>query len=85
MKLLGSFFDKFNSFAIKETKKRVIICEILKKELNVDISIEQISFNNGIIKIKTSSIIKNQIYIKKEKLINLISKSMPTLKVKSID
>lgn len=85
MKKIEVFFDKFKSSAVREIQKRLIISEIIKKETNIDISIEKISINNGKIKTKVSSLEKNQIYIKKQNIINLISKKIKDLKISSIE
>lgn len=85
MKLVGSFFDKFNNSAIKEIQKRTYIAEIIKREANVDVSIENIVFISNNIKLRINSIEKNQIFIKKQRILDLISKRIPNLIIKDIN
>ncbi len=80
MKSLGSFFERFNSIAIKEIQKRVFISELLKKEIGIEIPIENINIVGFSIKIKGSAIEKNQIYIKKQELITEILLNIKNIK-----
>lgn len=73
MKGIGQFFDKFNSGALKEIRKREWICEIIKEYTQQEIKIEDITFLNKIIKIKGSSGLKSQILIKKNSILEKIS------------
>lgn len=84
MKGIGTFFEKFKSSAVKEIKKRVAISNILKKEIGEEIPIENISISNGVIKIKSSSMIKSQIFIKKIAILRVISTTLQGLFVKDI-
>ena len=76
MKDIKHFFDKFNSVAVKEIKKRDFIFELLKKEIGEEIPTENLNFRGGVLTIKTSQIVKNQIFIKKKRLISLISEKV---------
>lgn len=79
MKEIGQFLGKFNSVALKEIRKRDVICEIIKNIIKQDIKIEDISFSNRIIKIKGSAIFKNQILIKKDTLLKEIGKKLSNI------
>ncbi len=85
MKLIGNFFDKFNNTAIKEIKKRNYIAEIIKGETGIVIPIEKIKFTSSGIKLELNSIEKNQIYIKKQRIIKLISDKVPNIRIKDIN
>jgi len=76
MKDLKHFFDKFNLAAVKEIKKRDFIAELIKKEINQEIPIENFSIKDGVLTIKTSQIVKSQIFIKKKRLISLLSEKI---------
>lgn len=80
MKSIGNFFDRFNSIAIKEVRKRMFVSEIIKKELGIDIPFESISFIGDEIRIKTNPVIRNQIFIKAQKLISIIKKDIGNIK-----
>lgn len=79
MKEIGQFLGKFNSVALKEIRKREVICEIIKNIIKQDIKIEDISFSNKTIKIKGSAIFKNQILIKKDALLKEIGKKLSNI------
>jgi hypothetical protein len=85
MKSVKVFFDKFNNTALKEISKRTIISEIIKREAKVLIPIESISFISNGIKLKLNPTEKNQVFIKKEKIIKLISNKIPNLIIKEIN
>ncbi len=76
MKGIGNLLDKFKSIAVQEINKRVFIVEIIKNKIGVDIKMEDISIKDGIVSIKVKSIVKNQIFIKKQALIKEISKKI---------
>ena len=76
MQNISHLFDRFKNVAVKEIQKRTFVSEIIKKEIGQEIPIEDISFREGIIRIKSSSIVKNQIFIKKAVLLALISKKI---------
>ena len=76
MKGISHLFDKFKLVDVKEVQKRAFISDLIKKEIGCDITIENISFKDGDLIIKTSSIIKSQIFIKKSILLSKISKTL---------
>ena len=76
MKDINHLFEKYKSVAVKEIQKRTFVSDIIKKEIGQDIPIEHISFVGGVVKVKTTSIIKNQIFIKKQLLIKSILKKI---------
>ncbi len=73
MQNIGKFFERFNNIALKELKKREIICSIIENTLKQNIEIKDISIKNGIIAIKGNQTLKSEIYLKKTLLISLIS------------
>ncbi len=85
MKLVKTFFDKFNNTALKEIQKRTIISEIIKREAGVMVPVESISFSSNGIKLKLNSVEKNQIYINKQKIIKFIINKIPNLIIKDIN
>jgi hypothetical protein len=69
MLTIGNFFDKFRNVALKEVVFRETISEIVKKNTGSGIDIKDITYSNKIIRLKTSPAMKNQIFIKKEKIL----------------
>lgn len=84
MKKIGQFFDNFNSKAIKEIQKREIIAKIIKDEIKQDIPLKDIVFKYNTVNITGSFSLKNEILIKKNKLIKQINKSLSNLKIEDI-
>ena len=84
MKKLCQFFDKFNSKAVLEIKKRELISKIIKEEINQDIPIENIQFGLRTIKIKGNSNLKSLIFIKKTKILNEVNKVFSNFKIENI-
>ncbi len=76
MQDIGKFFNKFNNIAIKELKKRELICNVIFELTKQNIDIKDISIKNGTITIKGNQSFKNEIFIKKGSLISKISKSI---------
>ncbi len=69
---IGNFFDKFKKGAVNELYKKEIISEIILIVIKEKIDIKDITIKNKIIYIRGNQGLKNEIFIKKEKIINLI-------------
>ena len=82
MKGINHLFECIKSKTIQEVKKRSYISQLIKKEIGQEIPIENIHFKDGILFIKTSSIIQNQIFIKKKHLISLVSKMIDIVDIR---
>ncbi len=78
---LDKFLDKFKK--IKPPINYIII-DIIKNELNVNIKSENILIKNNIIYIKTKPIIKSEVFIKKQKILELIKNKTNNNKFKDI-
>jgi hypothetical protein len=84
MNNIGSFFDKFKSFALVELRKREVVSKVIENLTKHKLNLKDISIKEGIINIKSNSVLKNEIFIKKTKIIEEIKKASPELKVKDI-
>ncbi|HEY4494803.1 MAG TPA: hypothetical protein VJC02_01730 [Candidatus Paceibacterota bacterium] len=85
MKSLEGFFDKFRNRVIVEVQNRVYIAEIIKKNVGVDIEIENIGIVSGIVTLKNCNhSLKNEIYIKKEKILKDLNKKIRSTKIADI-
>lgn len=73
MQDISKFFSKFNNIAVKEIRKRELICEIFFKVIKQKIDIKDISIKNGILNIKCDQIMKSEIYMKKSQLLEKIN------------
>ncbi len=67
---LTQFLEKFKKIGFDKESQKTIIIDVLK---SFSIPVENISIKNRIITIKASSIIKNQIYIKKTEILKKLN------------
>jgi len=81
MKSISGFFDRHRNRAIAEIQNRILIAEIIKKHIGVDLKIEEIVISSGILRIKSSLIIKNEIFIKKTQILKEINQKINNLKI----
>ncbi len=72
MKEISNFFDKFNNVALKELKKRELICNAVEKVTKHKIEIKDISIKDGSITIKGNHGLKSEIFLKKRAIIDLL-------------
>lgn len=72
MKNISDFFSLFNNKAAKEINKRVKIIEIIKKYTKITLEMKDFSIVNNIIILKSSHILKNEVNIKKTKILQEI-------------
>ncbi len=85
MKNIGNFLDKFKNKAVKEIYIRDNIVKIIKKITNIDINIENIDINSGVLKVKlASSIEKNEIFIKKDRILKEIKEKISGIRISDI-
>jgi hypothetical protein len=82
MKGINHLFESIKSKTIQEVKRRSYISQLIKKEIGQEIPIENIHFKEGVLFIKTSSVIQNQIFIKKKHLISLVSKMIDIVDIR---
>lgn len=76
MKEISGFLNRFNNIAIKEIRKREIISMEINNLIKQKIDIKDLSINNGVLIIKGNQTLKSEIFLKKEKLLDLISKKI---------
>ncbi len=69
---IALYLDKFKNLGHKERDLKEALVLAVKKIINIDINIKNISLNQGEIIIKESSNIKNSIYIKKKYILEEI-------------
>lgn len=80
---LSSYLEKFNDLKDPSEHKNVISA-ILQEEIGVTIQREVISIDKEVITIQMGSIIKNQIFLKKDLILKRIQEALPDLKIKNI-
>jgi len=80
---IGEYLKKFTKITPPDDFLKEIILEGVKTEIGIDIDKKNITVSGGIVYIKTSPIIKNEIFMKKEKIISII-KEKQTIKIADI-
>ncbi len=76
MKEISSFLSKFTSILSSKKETENLILEIIKEETGIVLQNSNISISGNKIFIKTAPIIKNEIFLNKDKILNkLIKKS----------
>ena len=83
---IGSFFDKFKNAVSKEMALRQSILNAITKSIaingaNTGLTIKDIELRNKILRINASSVVKNQIFIKKESILRNIRETNPTITI----
>lgn len=74
MQKIGDFFNKFKETIGKTLVGKEKIVSIIKEEAGIQITNESIFIKGDCIKIKTNQSQKNEIYIKKENILERIKK-----------
>jgi len=63
---IAQFLEKFKRLGFDKESQKTIVLETLKE---MNIPVEDVEIKNKVVKVKASSIVKNQIFIKKEKIL----------------
>jgi hypothetical protein len=75
---INIFLDKFKNTLFKKENILKEVSNTIFEEIGVDLGIDNIKIKNNEITIKTSPIIKNEILIHKESILNKINKKQQT-------
>lgn len=59
---IAQFLEKFKKIGFDKESQKAIVIDVLK---SFSIPVESVSIKNRVVTVKASSIVKNQIYIKK--------------------
>jgi hypothetical protein len=73
MKKIGDLVERFKNFVPPEKILKEIIIDAIKDVAGVNLSLKEIEINHSNARLKTSSIKKSQILIKKEKVLEALS------------
>ena len=80
---INSFLSRFKNLRNPSEDKTNILL-VINTELNTSLTEKEIAISKGVIRINTSSLIKNLIFLKKPNLINLIQEKFPELQIVDI-
>lgn len=84
MKNLADFFGKFQSKISGQVQNLVVISETIKKHTGIEVEMKDIKISSGSLILKTSSVEKNVIFIKKERILSEINQKARALVLKDI-
>lgn len=84
MKSIGGFFDKFKNRAFQEIQNLDFTIEIIKKHTGIALEMKDFKIQSGILRVKASSLQKNEIFMKKSQILRDIKQKMPQTKVYDI-
>lgn len=82
---INGFFDKFKKIIYQKQKTKKIIRDTISKNISFDINDDFFDYKNGIVYLKCSSVFKNEIIIRKEKILkDLVQELDPGFRVLDI-
>jgi len=73
---IAIYLEKFRNLSLKDERVKEEICLAIKKICNFEIAKEKISFKKGIINLSLLPIEKNEIFIKKDRLLLELKKRL---------
>lgn len=77
---IKDFLKRFQKFATDEIGTRTTISDALKEIVGVSIPIENISYKNETITLRVEGVVKNELYIKKQKILKVLQHTLPHLR-----
>ena len=84
MQSLGGFFEKFNNKFVREVKNLVFITESIQKHTGIVVDAKNFTVSQGILRIKASAVQKNEIFIKKTRILKDLEGKLYALKIRDI-
>jgi hypothetical protein len=82
---INGFFDKFKKIIYQKQETKKIIRDIVSKNISFNINDDFFDYKNGIIYLKCSPVFKNEIIIRKEKILkDLVQELDPSFRVLDI-
>lgn len=76
MEKIGGFFDKFRNKAALIIQTHDFVVLIIKKVTGIELDPRDVGISGGVLKINSSSIIKNEIFIKKTRILKEINQKI---------
>lgn len=84
MQGVGSFFDKFRNKAVVEIQKRTLITDAIFSVTKVRLDIDMLTISNGVVTVKGDQAFKNELYIKKARILEKIKEVSPNITIVDI-
>ncbi len=82
---ISQFLDKFKTIGAEGYAARNALSRILKQDYGIDIHIEKIEWKGATLKVNSSPIVKSQIFIKRNHILERVRKEVPSLRIVSIE
>jgi hypothetical protein len=83
---INGFFDKFKKIIYQKQEVKKIITEVVSKNISFDLSDDFFVYKNGIINLRCSHVVRNEILMRKEKILKelkiLLDKNTNVLDIK---
>lgn len=80
MENISSYLNKFKTVGVKEMEAKEKIIHLMEKSFKINLSKKDVIFKNGIATLKVAPIIKNEILVKKTKLLVFLNKEGISIK-----
>ncbi len=77
---IGQFLQKFEVVLSDDKAKKILVQKILKNNINFDIDLNNIKIKDGVVSILGSGTLKNEIFLKKEKIEKMINEGTSNLR-----
>lgn len=73
---IGDYLKKFVGLVPPDDFIKEKVIEIIKNKINIELNKKEIELSNRVVYIKTKSIIKNEIFIQKQNILNDINNDL---------
>jgi hypothetical protein len=84
MKNIGGFFDKFNNKITRQVQNLDFIVQVIKKHTGISVEMGDLQISQGILRVKGTSLMRNEIFIKKTRILKDLEGKLLGLKVTDI-
>lgn len=79
----SSYLERFKN--LRDPKQdRLSVINVLNRELNASLTEKDIEISRGVVRIVSSSLIKNMIFFKKDHVLSVLQQELPNLEIKGI-
>ena len=66
---IKDLLDVYKTTILEDDERRKIVCRIIKNKTGILLNEKDISFKKGEIEIKSDAVVKNELFIQKEKIL----------------
>jgi len=74
---ITSFLDKFKKIIFQKEENKELVVGVISKEISFEIKKDSVKIKNGIIYIKESPIVRNEIMMRKKQILNKLKNVLP--------